>query len=128
MITQTLSAGSSFCEDRMTVYSTSKMAKVEERPLGVQTGQIMSVAQWVRDRTKPTELLLVTNGSRTGVIGLVAAALDRELLPVVEEHGTLESLKLVIDNNYSFEQAPELFCFGLLEITDISNLRELIKP
>ena len=61
------------------------ISTVGERPLGVQAGQIMSVAQWVRDRTTPTELLLVTDGPRTGVIGLVAASLDRELLPVVED-------------------------------------------
>ena len=45
-----------------------------------------TVAQWVWDRTAPTELLRVTDGPRKGVIGLVAASLDRELLPVVEEH------------------------------------------
>jgi hypothetical protein len=99
-----------------------------ERPLGVQAGQVMSVARWVQHRTKNTELRLITIGARTGVIGLVAAAIDSKLLPIVEEYGTLESLKRVIEDNYSFEQTPELFCFGLLEATDVPNLRELIKP
>ena len=104
------------------------ISTVGERPLGVQAGQVMSVARWIQQRTQNTELRLVTIGSRTGVIGLVAAALDPRLLPIVEEHGTLESLKRVIEDDYSFEQAPELFCFGLLEVTDIPNLRELIMP
>ena len=87
-----------------------------------------SVAKWIQQRTRPAELRGVTIGPRMGVIGLVAAALNPELLPLVEEHGTLESLKTLIDDNYSFEQAPELFCFGLLENTDIPNLRDLIRP
>ena len=97
-------------------------------PLGFQAGHVLSVAQWVQQRNQPTELRLVTVGPRTGVIGLSAAALNRDLLPVVEEHGTLDSLKLVIEDSYSFEQAPELFCFGLLEVTDVSILREIIRP
>jgi len=104
------------------------ISTVGERPLGVQAGQVMSVARWIQHRTESRELRLVTIGSRTGVIGLVAAALEPRLLPIVEEHGTLESLKRVIKDDYSFEQTPELFCFGLLDVTDVSNLRELIKP
>lgn len=104
------------------------ISTVGERPLGVQAGQLTSVAQWIKERTQPTELRVVTIGPRTGVIGLVAAALNPDLLPLVDEHGTLESLKTLIDDNYSFEQAPELFCFGLLEHTDISHLRDLIRP
>jgi hypothetical protein len=104
------------------------ISTVGERPLGVQAGQLTSVAQWIQQRTGPADLRVVTIGPRTGVIGLVAAALNPELLPLVEEHGTLESLKKLIDDNYSFEQAPELFCFGLLENTDIPNLRDLIRP
>ncbi len=104
------------------------ISTVGERPLGVQAGQVISVAKWVQQRNQPTELRLVTVGPRTGVIGLTAAALNRDLLPVVEEHGTLDSLKLVIEDSYSFEQAPELFCFGLLEVTDVSILREIIRP
>ncbi|MCA9010842.1 MAG: acetylxylan esterase [Planctomycetaceae bacterium] len=104
------------------------ISTVGERPIGVQAGQLTSVAQWIKERTQPTELRVVTIGPRTGVIGLVAAALNPDLLRLVDEHGTLESLKTLIDDNYSFEQAPELFCFGLLEHTDISHLRDLIRP
>ena len=38
----------------------------------------------------------------------------------------LPSLHEVIRNNWSVDQKPELFCFGLLEAFDIPQLKNLI--
>ena len=40
---------------------------------------------------------------------------------------TLETLKDVIHRNWEFTQAPEAFCFGLLEVVDIEQLRLLAE-
>jgi hypothetical protein len=43
-------------------------------------------------------------------------------------HGSLGSLREVIDNNWSVDKYPAMFCFGLLEHCDIDDLIELAKP
>lgn len=101
------------------------ISSVGERPLGVQTGQLLAVTKWLRDNVADGRIRIVADGPRSGLIALIASALDPELNCEVEEHHPLESLKQVISENTSFEQAPEQFCFGLLEATDIANLRAL---
>jgi hypothetical protein len=59
---------------------------------------------------------------------LVARALNPQQIAGVEENQPLGSLKDVIHGNYAIEQAPELFCAGLLEITDLPQLRDLANP
>jgi hypothetical protein len=104
------------------------VSTVGERPLGVQAGQILSISEWLYKEFQPSSISLVTSGPRTGVIGLVTRALNPQQISVVEENQPLSSLKDVIHGNYSVEQAPELFCAGLLEITDLAQLRELANP
>lgn len=104
------------------------VSTVGERPLGVQAGQILSITEWIHHEFRPSSISLVTSGPRTGVIGLVARALNPEQIAAVEEYESLSSLKDVIHGNYVVEQAPELFCAGLLEVTDLPQLRELARP
>ncbi len=99
-----------------------------ERPLGIQAGQIISIAGWVKETRQSESIMLVTSGPRTSLIGLVSAALEPKLISSVDEHQPLETLKTVLRENYTFDKAPELFCTGLLEVTDIPQLRELIRP
>jgi hypothetical protein len=40
----------------------------------------------------------------------------------------LGSLKEVIERNWTVAQAPELFCFGLLESWDIKQIAALVAP
>lgn len=104
------------------------VSTVGERPLGIQSGQVLSVAGWIASSRNLQHLSVVTDGPRTSVIGLAAAALDRRTIQSVVTHQPPESLKSLIDNNASIEQSPELFCFGLLEVIDIPQLRELAAP
>jgi hypothetical protein len=61
------------------------------------------------------------------VIGLTAAALDRSMFEKTDEHQPLNSLKDLVEKNFSVEQAPELFCFGLLEATDLPQMRQVVQ-
>jgi hypothetical protein len=98
-----------------------------ERPLGVQTGQLLSIADWLRYSSDNKAIRLVTEGTRCSVIGLTAAALDRSMFEKTDEHQPLNSLKELIEKNFSVEQAPELFCFGLLEVTDLPQMRQVVQ-
>ncbi len=100
---------------------------VGERPLGIQAGQLMSVARWVESQHgQAPEVVAV--GPRTSTIALTAAALEPAHIGGVELHDPLGSLKQLIEDRKVFQDAPELFCFGLLESFDIQTIAALVAP
>ncbi|HBO43221.1 MAG TPA: hypothetical protein DD670_04660 [Planctomycetaceae bacterium] len=96
------------------------------RIVGIQAAQIAAVARWTRLRY-PSPVRLETCGPRTSLSALVATVLDPRLVDGLQTRESLESLKDVIRNNWTFEQMPEAFCFGLLEVVDIEQLRRLAE-
>jgi hypothetical protein len=103
------------------------VACVGERPLGIQAGQIAAAARWARARLgDPVQLAAV--GPRTGTVALVATALETRAIGRLELRQPLRSLKEVIQLNWSVDQRPELFCFGLLEAFDLPQLIALVAP
>ena len=104
------------------------VAAVGDRPLGLQASQVAAVARWLQARCGGDPVTLVARGPRTSLYALVAAGLEQEAIGSVELHGSLGSLKEVIENNWSVDQKPELFCFGLLEWFDIEHLAALVAP
>ncbi len=59
---------------------------VGERPLGLQSGQIISAARWAKSQSPGLPLKVISDGPRTGLAALVAAALDREAVDMLEMH------------------------------------------
>jgi hypothetical protein len=104
------------------------ISAVGERPLGVETAQVIAIARWLQAERQPPTVNLVAIGPRTSTIALAAAALEERAIGRVELHGSLGSLKEVIEQNQSFDQSPELFCFGLLEEFDLRQLGGLVAP
>lgn len=102
------------------------VSTVGERPLGIQSGEVLCVTEWARNRYPSEPIIVITDGPRCSAIGLVSAALSANAISAVEEHGALKSLKEIVQANYAFDKMPELFCAGLLEVTDLPHLRELI--
>ncbi len=103
------------------------VATVGDRSLGLQASQVAAIARWFRlfDKTSPT---LMAIGPRSSVIALVAANLETERIGQLALKNKLASLSDVIEKNMSFEQAPELFCFGLLEEFEINQLIKMAAP
>jgi dienelactone hydrolase len=99
---------------------------VGERPLGIQAGQVAAVARWLRSRYGTVEVEAF--GPRTSLIGLVAAAMETEAIASVKLHRPMTTLKDPIDRDLGVSEAPELFCFGLLEWFDMPQLRALVNP
>ncbi len=97
---------------------------VGDRPVGLQARQIQSVAQWADTQWKDRPALHAV-GPRTSLASLVAAGLKAGVLSDVTTEGSYNSLKQVIDKRIGVNQAPELFCFGLLEQFDIEQLKAL---
>lgn len=97
-----------------------------ERPLGLQAGELSGLLEWSAGLGDAVQL--IADGPRSSVIGMTAAALSRKRFVQVEVRGCLKSLKDLIEEGKSVETAPELFCFGLLEVLDIPRIAGLIDP
>ncbi len=104
------------------------VAAVGDRPLGLQASQVAAIARWSMAEHKAGPVTLVAVGPRSSMFALVAAALEDKAIGRVELHGSLGSLKEVIEQNWAVNQKPELFCFGLLEAFDVKQLAALVAP
>ena len=104
------------------------LACVGERPLGIQASQLTAIARWVQAERKIDSVTVCAVGPRSTVIALVAAALEPNAIGGLELHGCLDSLKSIVEQNWTVDKAPELFCFGLLEAFDIPQLAALVSP
>ncbi len=101
------------------------VATVGDRPLGVQASQVAAVARWARNRDgRP--VALVAEGPRSATIALVAAAIEPMAIGAVTAEGPDGGLKGLIGRKASFADAPEQYCFGLLEHFDLAELRALV--
>ncbi len=101
---------------------------VGERPLGIQASQLNAVARRARADHASEPVSVVALGSRNSLIALVAAGLAPDDIDRLELQGAPGSLKEIIEKNWSVDQKPELFCFGLLEMFDIEQLEALVAP
>lgn len=104
------------------------VAGVGDRPLGLQASQVAAVARWATAKHASGPVRLVAVGPRSSVFALVAAGLEEKAVGQLELHGSLGSLKEVIERNWGVNQKPELFCFGLLESFDVKHLAALVAP
>jgi len=100
---------------------------VGERPLGVQAGEVMSIAQHYRRQHPDEPVSLVGIGPSMSAVALAAAALD-PTIDSVELHNPYGSLREVLVRNLVFSDAPELFTFGLLKEFDVVGMAELVAP
>ena len=103
------------------------IAALGERPLGIQAGEIAAAARWARDRhDHAVEVHAV--GPRTSLSALIAAALETDAISGVRLEESFGSLAEIIERDLDARQAPELFCFGLLEAFDLEDIRALVEP
>jgi hypothetical protein len=104
------------------------ISAVGDRPLGIQANQIGAVTRWLATERRLGPVTLEAVGPRTSVIALVAGALDEKAIGTLRVHQPLLSLKEVLAQNQKIEDAPELFCFGLLEAFDLKQITALSAP
>lgn len=104
------------------------VASVGDRPLGLQASQVAAAARWASAQHENRPVRLVAVGPRSSTFALIAAGLEEKAIGQVELTGSLGSLKEVIEQSWSVNEKPELFCFGLLEAFDIKQLVALVAP
>jgi hypothetical protein len=104
------------------------VSSVGQRPLGVQVHQLRTIARQLKSEAPMASVRIHAIGPRTSLMALAAAACDEKLIDAVELHGSLGSLKEVIEQGGQVDKTPEQFCFGLLATTDIAQMAALVAP
>lgn len=101
------------------------VAAVGERPLGIQASQLVGIAQWLKQNQGQSTVEIQSAGPRSSLFTLVAAVLEPEAIDAVRLGNSYGSLHEIIEEDKAVNQAPELFCFGLLKEFDIEELVQL---
>lgn len=99
------------------------VAAIGDRPLGIQASQLAAVARWASAEFKKA-VTLESNGPRSSVFALIATAMEPKIT-VLKQTEALDSLHDILRQNWSVDQKPELFCFGLLESFDVPQITQL---
>ncbi len=102
---------------------TQLLATLGERALGLQAAQLIALAEWFHAAERPVRL--ETDGIRTQVVALVAAALAPRLFTRVEARNGMVSLRHLLDAPVEYRAAPELFCLDFYRKFDLDGLAAL---
>lgn len=109
--------------------SSMLIATVGERALGIQTAQLLSALEAMANRYQFDDLEIHSFGPRMSLAALCAGALDGNTrIRGVVTTGMPDSLKHFLQPGQTYRATPELYCFGLLELVDIPQLRTLGRP
>jgi dienelactone hydrolase len=98
------------------------------RPLGLEVEQLLATAKWLQKTTGQKTIRLETDGIRSQMIGLMAAALEPELFNEISSNDVLGSLGELLDGPLVFRTTPELFCLDLYKYFDIDRLEAVAAP
>lgn len=99
-----------------------------KRVLGIQTAQIIAVVEWACQEFGISKASLSAIGWNSSLVAIMACGLCNHKISEVSVNNYLESLKLLINGHFDYEAYPALFCFGLLEQFDVSELIKLCDP
>jgi hypothetical protein len=121
--------GESKLDDRGYLFALL-VSSVGARPIGVQADQIQAVTHWAGEQFDQPVKQHVAIGPRISLAALIAAATgaNDERPQQLVLHGSLNSLRDIVEKSWSVNDYPEMFCFGLLAHCDIDDLIELAKP
>jgi dienelactone hydrolase len=99
-----------------------------DRSLGLEAAQLLSVVQWFRSERGASEVQVHTNGIRSQVIALIAAALEPQAFSSLTTHNGMHSLAYLLDRPVPLRAAPDLFCLDLYKDFDIDSISALASP
>jgi dienelactone hydrolase len=104
------------------------VATTGDRPLGLQVAQLLGAARWLRGNNGGAPLRVETEGIRSQVVALVAAAIEPGAFSeIVNSHG-MKSLSYLLETPVPFRSAPELFCLDFYKYFDLDRLAAMAAP
>ncbi len=104
------------------------LAATGGRALGVESAQLIALADWLRSQSPDNQIAVHASGIRTQLIALIAANLRSNLFSSIEIHDGMRSLQYVLDTPVKFEAAPDIFCLDLYKDFDIDRLAAMASP
>ena len=99
-----------------------------DRPLGLEVAQLLATSKWLQNTTGQQTIRLETEGIRSQMVGLIAAALEPGLFSTVVSNDVLESLGELLNGPLLFRTAPDLYCLDLYKYFDIDRLAAAAAP
>jgi hypothetical protein len=99
-----------------------------DRPLGLEAGQLVAIARWLRSQTGAPRMRLESTGIRNQVAALVACALEPDLFSELVVHEGMASLAYLLETPVTFQDAPDLFCLDLYKEFDLDRLAAVAAP
>jgi dienelactone hydrolase len=99
-----------------------------DRPLGLEVAQLLATTKWLQKTTGHPTIRLETDGTRSQMVALIAAALEPALFSGLVTHEGLSSLGGLLDGPMVFRTTPDLFCLDLYKYFDIDGLRAMGAP
>lgn len=109
-------------------YMVQALAMIGDRALGVEAGQLVAAARWLRGTTHTGTIRLDCTGIRSQTVGLITAALQPTLFSEVEIHHGMPSFGYLLSAPVSPLDAPELFALDLYKDFDLDQLTGLASP
>jgi dienelactone hydrolase len=103
------------------------VASSGDRPLGLEVNHLLGVARYFGQISKQ-KVRVETEGIRSQVVGLLAAALERDLFSEVQSNEVMASLRFLLDSPVPYRSAADLFCLDLYKYFDIDTLTALASP
>jgi dienelactone hydrolase len=104
------------------------LAATGERPLGMETAQLIGVGMWANATLHPDALRIESIGIRSQVISLIASDLASNLFSAISIHSGMHSFAYLLDQPIHYDAAPDLFCLDLYKDFDIDQLEQLSAP
>ena len=103
-------------------------ASAGDRPLGIEVAQLLAITEWLRATSGGARVRIETDGKRSQVIALVAAALAPDVFSEIVSSDAIESLGYLLEKPVPYRGAPELFCLDLYKFFDIPQLEAMAAP
>lgn len=98
------------------------------RPLGLEAAQLLAVQKWARAFTGQKSIRVISDGIRTEVITLTAAAIQPDAFPEITSHHAMKSLGFLLSKPIRFRSAPDLFCLDLYKYFDLDSIAAMAEP
>jgi dienelactone hydrolase len=120
--------GSTSPDETEPAYWEMLVASRGDRAIGLEVGQLIATAKSFRSCTGPNKIRLETDGIRSQVVALAAAALEPDLFSEIESNNAMTSLSYLLDAPVPYRTAPDLFCLDLYKYFDIDRMAILAFP
>ena len=99
-----------------------------DRGLGLETAQLIEIAQWLKSRSGSTKVRLESKGFRNQVAALIASALEPDLFSEIVIREGMASLNHLLEKPVKYQEAADLFCLDLYKEFDLDRLEIVAAP